>query len=416
MPLWASYLVKAYAWRSVLSQDGILEWLLAPFGLAARPGYGLPATIITLSYLWLPYVILPIYAGLERVPDSLLEASGDLGGKTLARPCGSSCFPLLLPGDHRRHDLQLLALARRLHHRQHRRRRQPDARQPRLHERRRGEQPAARRGDRAHPDRDHLRLPRRSCAAPAPSTTCRATDATQPTRPHRRSASSPASSSWSIYVPLFVVLVNSFSTLDVADLAAARASRSSGGARRSRAPARVEAVLTSVQVAIVATVISLVLGTLISLALQRFEFFGRDAISLLVILPIALPGIITGIALNNFFRTILGVPLLDLDGGDRARHLLHRHGVQQRDRAPAPHGHEPRGGVRRPRRRRLDDVPAGHVPAAALGAARRRPARLRAELRRDHRDDVHRRLRGDDAADLDPEQPVPARTRRRSSS
>ena len=80
-PLWASYLVKAYAWRSVLSQEGILEWLLAPFG-GHTPGYGLPATIITLSYLWLPYVILPIYAGLERVPDSLLEASGDLGGKT----------------------------------------------------------------------------------------------------------------------------------------------------------------------------------------------------------------------------------------------------------------------------------------------------------------------------------------------
>lgn len=80
-PLWASYLVKAYAWRSVLSQDGILEWLLAPFG-GSTPGYGLPATVITLSYLWLPYVILPIYAGLERVPDSLLEASSDLGGKT----------------------------------------------------------------------------------------------------------------------------------------------------------------------------------------------------------------------------------------------------------------------------------------------------------------------------------------------
>lgn len=80
-PLWASYLVKAYAWRSVLSQDGILEWLVAPFG-GHTPGYGLPATIITLSYLWLPYVILPIYAGLERVPDSLLEASGDLGGRT----------------------------------------------------------------------------------------------------------------------------------------------------------------------------------------------------------------------------------------------------------------------------------------------------------------------------------------------
>lgn len=95
MPLWASYLVKAYAWRSVLSQDGILEWMLAPVGLHT-PGYGLTATIITLSYLWLPYVILPIYAGLERVPDSLLEASADLGGKTW-RTLGSVVLPLVFP-------------------------------------------------------------------------------------------------------------------------------------------------------------------------------------------------------------------------------------------------------------------------------------------------------------------------------
>ncbi len=94
-PLWASYLVKAYAWRSVLSQDGILEWLVAPFG-GSTPGYGLPATIITLSYLWLPYVILPIYAGLERVPDSLLEASGDLGGRTWPT-LRLVVFPLALP-------------------------------------------------------------------------------------------------------------------------------------------------------------------------------------------------------------------------------------------------------------------------------------------------------------------------------
>lgn len=95
MPLWASYLVKAYAWRSVLSQDGILEWLLTPLGLHT-PGYGLPATVITLSYLWLPYVILPIYAGLERVPDSLLEASADLGGRTW-RTVRSVVLPLAFP-------------------------------------------------------------------------------------------------------------------------------------------------------------------------------------------------------------------------------------------------------------------------------------------------------------------------------
>ncbi|MET0715268.1 MAG: ABC transporter permease [Mycetocola sp.] len=95
MPLWASYLVKAYAWRSVLSQDGIWDWLVAPFGLES-PGYGLPATVITLAYLWLPFVVLPIYAGLERVPDSLLEASSDLGAKTW-RTLGSVVLPLLYP-------------------------------------------------------------------------------------------------------------------------------------------------------------------------------------------------------------------------------------------------------------------------------------------------------------------------------
>ena len=70
-----------------------------------------------------------------------------------------------------------------------------------------------------------------------------------------------------------------------------------------------DAILTSLQVAIVATVVSLILGTLISIALQRYSFFGRDAVSLLVILSIALAGIITGIALNNASRTILGIQL-----------------------------------------------------------------------------------------------------------
>ncbi|MGK2854602.1 MAG: ABC transporter permease [Microbacteriaceae bacterium] len=95
MPLWASYLVKAYAWRSVLSTGGLYDWIVAPFGLSS-PGYGLTATVITLSYLWLPYVILPIYSGLERVPDALLEASSDLGASTL-RTLRSIVLPMLLP-------------------------------------------------------------------------------------------------------------------------------------------------------------------------------------------------------------------------------------------------------------------------------------------------------------------------------
>jgi putative spermidine/putrescine transport system permease protein len=79
MPLWSSYLVKVYSWRIILAEDGILNWALGPLGLSG-PGFGNVATWLVFSYLWLPYMILPIYAGLERIPDSLLDASGDLGG------------------------------------------------------------------------------------------------------------------------------------------------------------------------------------------------------------------------------------------------------------------------------------------------------------------------------------------------
>ncbi|AIG79526.1 binding-protein-dependent transport system inner membrane component [Amycolatopsis japonica] len=94
-PLWASYLVKAYAWRTMLSGNGVLHWLLNPFGLDT-PGYGVLATVITLSYLWLPYMILPIYAGLERLPNSLVDASGDLGARPF-RTFRSVVLPVTFP-------------------------------------------------------------------------------------------------------------------------------------------------------------------------------------------------------------------------------------------------------------------------------------------------------------------------------
>jgi putative spermidine/putrescine transport system permease protein len=94
-PLWAAYLVKAYAWRIMLADGGLVNWALKPFGLTG-PGYGLTATVLVLSYLWLPYMILPIYAGLERLPDSLLDASGDLGGKAF-RTFRSVVLPMMLP-------------------------------------------------------------------------------------------------------------------------------------------------------------------------------------------------------------------------------------------------------------------------------------------------------------------------------
>jgi putative spermidine/putrescine transport system permease protein len=94
-PLWASYLVKAYAWRIMFSGSGVLNWMLDPFGLHG-PGYGLPATIVTLAYLWLPYMILPIYAGLERLPNSLLDAAGDLGARSF-RTFRTVIWPVAFP-------------------------------------------------------------------------------------------------------------------------------------------------------------------------------------------------------------------------------------------------------------------------------------------------------------------------------
>jgi putative spermidine/putrescine transport system permease protein len=81
MPLWASYLIKAYSWRLILAQDGVLDWLLSPLGIRG-PGYGDVAVWLVFVYLWLPYMVLPIFAGLERIPPSLLEASADLGGRS----------------------------------------------------------------------------------------------------------------------------------------------------------------------------------------------------------------------------------------------------------------------------------------------------------------------------------------------
>jgi ABC-type spermidine/putrescine transport system permease subunit I len=93
-PLWASYLVKVYAWRVLLANGGPVDSLLG--GPGSGPGYGLAATVIVLSYLWLPYMILPLYTGLERVPDSLLEASADLGARGW-RTFRSVVLPLIVP-------------------------------------------------------------------------------------------------------------------------------------------------------------------------------------------------------------------------------------------------------------------------------------------------------------------------------
>ena len=100
MPLWSFYLVKVYAWQTMLGANGIVNWALDPLGLSG-PGFGTTAVWIVESYLWLPYMILPIYAGLERIPDSLLSASEDLGakpGRTFRRVILPLVFPAVVAG------------------------------------------------------------------------------------------------------------------------------------------------------------------------------------------------------------------------------------------------------------------------------------------------------------------------------
>jgi putative spermidine/putrescine transport system permease protein len=91
-PLWASYLVKAYAWRMLFSPAGPLAW-----ATGYSPGYGLIATVVTLTYLWLPYMIIPVFAAFERVPDSLIDASSDLGASDVST-LRMVVAPLVFPG------------------------------------------------------------------------------------------------------------------------------------------------------------------------------------------------------------------------------------------------------------------------------------------------------------------------------
>ncbi len=111
LPLWSSYLVRVYAWKLILSKEGILQWFIGLIGLdpalqwvLGLPVIGGPSLSFSLLgmffvfvYIWLPYMILPLQAALERVPRSLLEASGDLGARPLQTFINVT-LPLAFPG------------------------------------------------------------------------------------------------------------------------------------------------------------------------------------------------------------------------------------------------------------------------------------------------------------------------------
>jgi putative spermidine/putrescine transport system permease protein len=111
LPLWSSYLVRVYAWKLILAKEGILTWLAAELHLTwlldailSIPVIGGPSlsisyigTFLVFLYIWLPFMILPVQAALERVPTSLVEASADLGGRP-AETFRRVILPLALPG------------------------------------------------------------------------------------------------------------------------------------------------------------------------------------------------------------------------------------------------------------------------------------------------------------------------------
>jgi putative spermidine/putrescine transport system permease protein len=97
LPLWSSYLVRVYAWRVILAKGGPLDWLFGSVGLPGLSlGYSDVSMVIVFSYLWLPYMILPIFAGLERIPASMLEASADLGARS-GMTFRKVVLPLVIP-------------------------------------------------------------------------------------------------------------------------------------------------------------------------------------------------------------------------------------------------------------------------------------------------------------------------------
>jgi putative spermidine/putrescine transport system permease protein len=104
LPLWASYLVKIYAWRVILAPNGLFDWGFRQFGIDQFGdvfGVSDLSMIVVFIYIWLPYMILPIYAGLERIPNSYLEASADLGargGPTFRRVVLPLAMPALVAG------------------------------------------------------------------------------------------------------------------------------------------------------------------------------------------------------------------------------------------------------------------------------------------------------------------------------
>ena len=316
---------------------------------------------LVFSYLWLPYMILPIYAGLERIPRSLLEASSDLGGRpgtTFRRVVLPLVFPALVAGSIFTFSLTLGDYIT------------PDLVSDAkfignvIYDNSSLGQPAARRGLLAAPDRDHDRLPARRAAPRRLRVAVRRRPMTESAAYPDRAPRWRRSASWrSCTCPLIILAIYAFNTEPHPGVAADRlhAPLVRRGAATTRRSGRRSSTRSSWQRSPPRSRWSS--GTLAALAVQRYSFFGRETISFLLVLPIALPGVVTGIALRTSVRD-LRRRLRAADDRRRPCDVLRRHRLQQRHRPAAPPAPVARGGVGRPRRRHVHELPADH-PARA---------------------------------------------------
>ena len=301
MPLWASYLVKVYAWRVILSEDGILNWALGPLGIKG-PGFGFVATWLVFSYLWLPYMILPIYAGLERIPASMLDASGDLGGRpgtTFRRVVLPLAFPAVVAGSIFTFSLTLgdyiapqlvsstqfignvvyanVGMANNL--------------------------PLAAAFATVPVVRDDRLPARRAAAGRVRGAVMQLSGSSKWLLRRGPRSRSPSSTSRSI-----VILIYAFNSTRVQKWPPAGLTFS-WFTGRCTTPACATRWRRASSAGCWPPRVALLLGTMASIAVARYRFFGREAVSFLVVLPIALPGIVTAMALNSTFTQVLGVSL-----------------------------------------------------------------------------------------------------------
>ena len=300
MPLFSSYLVRVYAWRLILDDQGALSWTLEKLGLGGvHLGFSETAVLITFVYAWLPFMVLPVYGALERVPSGLLEASSDLGGRgftTFRRVVLPLALPGVVAGSIFTFSLTL-----------------GDFLTPILV----GNTQFI--GNVIYADVGNAgNLPAAAAYAMVPIAIMavylliaraprRLREPLMERRPTRI-----ALRIWAVLVVLFLYIPIGIIFLYAFNPSVLQAWPITGLSTRWFGPVFRDteiraAFVLSLKAASLASLIAILLGSAAAFAVARFRFFGRESVSLLLVLPIALPGVVTGIALNSFIQ-ISGIP------------------------------------------------------------------------------------------------------------